>query len=62
MKLPPCPPGTNTNIASGLGILHALQERREIGIHQGHLDLFDDFTAGGGEARLEKLQRVVPGA
>ena len=30
----------------GFGILHALQERREIGIHQGHLDLLDDFTAG----------------
>ena len=34
----------------GLGILHALQERREVGIGKRHLDLFDDLAAAGGES------------
>ena len=46
----------------GPGLLHALQERREVGIHQGHLDLLDDLAAGRGEARLEELQRIVAGS
>jgi len=46
----------------GLGILHALQERRKIGNWPGHLDLLDDLAAAGGKIRLKKFKASLPGA
>ncbi|CCE10035.1 hypothetical protein BRAS3843_370020 [Bradyrhizobium sp. STM 3843] len=42
-----------------LGVLHALQERREVRIGERHLDLFDDLAAAGGEVLLERRQGVI---
>src|SRR5882762_2615691 len=46
----------------GLGILHPLQEWREVGIGQRYLDLLDDLAAAGGKVLLEEVQRVVAGS
>jgi hypothetical protein len=43
----------------GLGVLHALEERREIGIGERRLHLLDHLAATGGEVLLEEVERVI---
>src|SRR6187399_2638091 len=56
-KVPAWPAGTNTNRVSGLAS-RALQERREIGIGERHLDGLDDLPAGLREGVGEYRSRL----
>jgi len=48
MKLPPCPAGTNTNMASGLASFIRCRNGAKSGLASGYLDLLDDLAAAGG--------------